>query len=337
MENINIKSILEPIIVPCNISEKHVLELIKSLELFRTIYPMIINIMDCSSNTCPNIYSDSIGSIDNWIYITKPKCLIDDSELQYIPMLTVYNELNDLNISGSSIAFANIVTSVAAPSVASSSAAPSAPIAPNVFELGSLFTYNKLNVRWINYKDDSIIINNISNAIYTNCIYSKNLYDYVSRIYKVETFEYSLFSINKLWGITTYTSNYIINYKEITSNRFETSKDIIVNFSKLSFEEFAKYWKCKECRELPPFNCDYDFIIFCKFIDNFIRKYSNSIGYSYVGLNPSIVDFLKVEAFEIFNTLVKYFHDDMKYMTSSYQTVSRDSIKQYLINNGQIF
>ena len=306
LENINIKCSIEPVIVSCDITEKHVLELIKSLEMFRSIYPMLINIIDCSSNTCPNIYSNNIGNIDNWIYITKPKCLINDAELQYIPMLTFYNSLDN--------PFSNADDSVGSE---------------------SLFKFNKLNVRWINWKDDSIIINKISPSLYINCIYSKNLYDFVIRIYRVETFEYSLFSINKLWGISTYTSNHTIKYKENTFSKLEISKDIIINFSKLSFEEFAKYWKCKEFRDLSPFNYDYDFIIFCKFINNFIAKYSNRIGYSYLGLNPSIVDFLKIEAFEIFTSLVKYFPKDIKYISSSYQTISRDSIKNYLVDNGQ--
>lgn len=299
LENINIKSSLEPVIVPCNITEQHVLELIKSLEMFRSIYPMLINIMDCSSNTCPNIYSDNIGNIDNWVYITKPKCLIDDTDLQYIPMLTFYDSLC------------------------------------NSIESESLFINNKLNVRWINWKDDSIVINKMTPAFYLNCIYSQNLYNFIIRIYRVETFEYSLFSINKLWGITTYTSNHTINYKENTFSKFEISKDIIINFSKLTFEEFAKYWKCKGFRDLSPFNYDYDFIIFCKFINNFIAKYSNGIGYSYLGLNPSIVDFLKIEAFEIFTELVEYFPSDIKYISSNYQTISRESIKKYLLDNGQ--
>jgi hypothetical protein len=300
LENINIKSILEPIIVPCDITEKHVLELIKTLEMFRSIYPIIINIMDCSSNTCLNIYSDSIGSITNWLYITKPKCLIDDTELQYIPMLTFENSCAD--------------------------AVSESP--------DSLFTSNKLNVRWINWKDDSMIIKDINYDMYTNCIYTKNFYEFLVRIYKVETFEYSLFLINKLWGITTYTSNHTINYRQNVGSRFNTSQDININFSKLTFEEFAKYWNCKEFRDLPPFNYDYDFIIFCKFIDNFIKKYSNGIGYSYLGLNPSIVDFLKVEALEIFTTLANYFIRDKKYLSDDYKTVSRDSIKKYLLENG---
>jgi hypothetical protein len=313
LENINIKSILEPIIVPCDITEAHVIEMIKILSIFKSMYPILINIMDCSSNTCTNIYANSISyiggygvgngvgntsisSIINCIHITKPKCLIDDTELQYIPIITFCKDGIERDTN-------------------------------------SLFTDNKLNIRWVNCKDDlEIIDKTISFTVYSNCIYSKNLHNYITRLYKVETFEYSLFLIQKLWGVTTYTSNHIINYKVII-NRFESNKEITINFSKLSFEDFAKYWKCQEFKELAPFNYDYDFIIFCKFIDNFINKYSNGVGYSYIGLNPSIVDFLKVEAHEIFIKLAKYFHRDSKYLTDDYKTVSRDTIKKYLIEN----
>jgi hypothetical protein len=307
LEYINIKSILEPIIVPCDITEGHIIELIKSLDMFRSMYPILLNIMDCSSKTCPNIYANSISSISNiynYINITKPKCLIDDTELQYIPIITFFKDC-DGGIKS---------------------------------DTNSLFTYNKLNIRWVNCKDDlETLSSSITPAMYKYCIYSKHLYNYIIRLFKVETFEYSLFSIQKLWGITTYTSNYIINYKEHTSNKFETIKEITINFSKLSFEEFAKYWKCQAFKELTPFNCDYDFIIFCKFIDNFTNKYSIGTGYSFVGINPSIVDFLKAEAYEIFTKLAQYFPNDMKYLPDGYENVSRDSIKKYLIENGLNF
>ena len=308
LEYINIKSILEPIIVPCDITEGHIIELIKSLDMFRSMYPILLNIMDCSSNTCPNIYSNSISSISNiynYIHITKPKCLIDDTELQYIPIITFLKDCDGGGIKS---------------------------------DTNSFFTYNKLNIRWVNCKDDlQMLSSNITPSMYKYCIYSKHLYNYIIRLFKVETFEYSLFSIQKLWGITTYTSNYIINYKEHTSNKFEPIKEITINFSKLSFEEFSKYWKCQAFKELTPFKCDYDFIIFCKFIDNFTNKYSNHIGFSYLGINPSVVDFLKAEAYEIFTKLVEYFPNDMKYLPDGYENVSRDSIKKYLIENGLNF
>ena len=266
--------------------------------------------MDCSSNTCTNIYANNITTFlnitDNWIHITKPKCLIDDTELQYIPIIEFSKDKIKSDIS---------------------------------IDNESLFTYKKFNVRWVNYKDDLYIIKSMNFDIYSYCPYSRNLYEFIIRLYKIETIEYSIFSINKLWAVTTYTLDYTINIPKF--NGFASGdiagKDIVVNFTKMSFEDFSKYWKYKEFKELTPFKYDYDFIIFCKFIDNFIAKYTNKIGVSYLGLNPSIVDFLKVEALEIFNILSKYFPSDMKYLPLNYESVSsvtRESIKQYLIDNG---
>ena len=309
LEYVNIKSILEPIIVPCDITESHIIELISTLNSIKHIYPILINIMDCTSNTCTNLYANGLqnglqNDENNLFHITKPKCLIDDCDLQYIPMICL-----------------DTIQSVSEPTVK------------------SLFDYNKLNVRWVNYKNDAIIINTMKPVVYLNCPYSRNLFDLLTRLYKVETFEYSLFSINKLWGVTTYTIDYTftindgeLNFDRITSGSF--NREITINFSKLTFEEFAKFWKYKGFRDLPPFNYDYDFIIFCKFINYFIKKYFDSVGYSHLGLNPSIVDFLKLEAFEIFSILEKYFPSDMKYFSFEDQTVSRESIKKYLIENG---
>ena len=302
LEYINIKSILEPIIVPCDITESHIIELIKCLGMFRDIYPIVINIMDCSSITCSNLYANNIDSIDNWIHITKPKCLIDDTELQYIPMMAYCQDGINSGIN---------------PGITNN--------------INSLFTYNKLNIRWINCKDDlSIIDSSITPAIYRNCIYSKNYYDFVVRLYKVETIEYSILLINKLWSVTTYTLDFTFS----ASGASGSSNEITFNFKTLSFEDFCKFWKYKGFRDLFPFSQGYDYIIFCKFINNFIAKYINKVGVSYLGLNPSIVDFLKFEAFEIFTNLVKYVPSDIKYLASSCETISRESINNYLIENG---
>ena len=312
LEHIDIKSILEPIIVPDDITEAHIFELLKIIKSFKELYNVVVNIMDCSSNTCPNIYANNITTFlnitDNWIHITKPKCLIDDTELQYIPIIEFSKEKIKSDIS---------------------------------VDDESLFTHNKINVRWINCKDDLQTISSMKPVVYINCPYSRNLYDYIIRLYKIETIEYSIFSINKLWAVTTYTLDYTINIPGFSGfasgDNPGAGRNVIVNFTRLSFEDFAKYWRYKEFKALAPFNYDYDFIIFCKFIDNFIAKYTNRIGVSYLGLNPSIVDFLKAETYEIFNSLTKYFPSDMKYLPLNYESVSsvsRESIKQYLIDNG---
>ena len=300
LEYIKVKSILEPIIVPDDITEDHIKELVQCLDIFRTNFPIVINIMDCSSNTCHNLYANNIDTIYNWIHITKPNCLLDDTEKIYTPMITQDN--SGCN-SGCNSGVNTRVT--------------------------SLFKYDKLAIRWVNCNDDLRIINNsISPAMLRNCIYSRNYYDIVVRLYKVKNTEY-LFQINKLWGITTYTTNFTFS----ATGAAGSSKEIEFNFKILSFEEFAKYWKYKGFRELFPFSQGYDYILLCQFINYFIEKYSTKIGLSFLGLNPSIVDFLKFEAFEMMSSLVNYFPDDIKYVSSSCETISRESIKHYLVDN----
>jgi len=304
--NVNIKSVLEPIIVSDDISEQQILEILSTLNNLRTFYPMVINIMDCSSNTCNNIYADGITdgitNTNNWIHITKPKCLIDDAQLQYIPMLTIAKELN--------------------------------------CPYDSLFDYTKLNIRWANYKDDSHLLDKLSNDYeVNNCPYSINLYNFIVTLYKVETVEYSLASVFRLWGFTTYTKEY--NFDDDFKIKCEigmlnAKKTINFNFSKLSFFDFTTYWGYKGFRELDIFRYGYDNIIFYKFIDYFIKKYNTILGCSYLGLNPSIVDLLKIEAFEIFTTLAKYFTNDVKYLSPNAEIISVKSIKMYLEENGFI-
>ncbi len=214
-----------------------------------------------------------------------------------------------------------------------------------------------MSVRWINYHNDSKLVNDLL-SVSDYCPYSKRTYDFIATLYKVNTIEYSLVSIYKLWGITTYTINYKFNYNRIFNyDRIEGGREsrggdgcldsssiagienvMLINFKDLSFEEFARYWKLyKGFRDLQPFNYGYDIEILNKFITNFINKYNDREGYSYLGINPSIIDFLKLEAFEIFNTLAHYFPKDSKYCSDIPENITRNSIKEYLFENGVSF
>lgn len=331
--NMNIKSILEPIIVPDDISELHILEIIKILYNFRQFYPILLNIIDCTSNVCNTIYannidrSEGINYIVNWIHITKPECFLDDAKLQHIPIITLYKNLIGNPIKN-----------------------PHGNTHGNIIESNdeNLFTNNKLSIRWVNYNDDSYVLDNLKYDYdyeykyeTNNCPYSINLYNSIVTCYKVKTIEYSLSSVFRLWGFTTYTKDYQL---EIVSNigynlpLANCKKEIIVNFSKLSFSELSTIWReHKNFRELDIFKYGYDNLVFNKFIDYFTNKYTYGVGFSYLGLKPSIVDFLKLEAYEIFCNLSKYFPNDAKYLSSSADTVSRESIKQYLVENGIVF
>ena len=139
--------------------------------------------------------------------------------------------------------------------------------------------------------------------------------------------------------------NRIFNYDRIEGGRESgcdgrnsIENEMLINFKDLSFEEFARYWKLyKGFRDLQPFNYGYDIEILNKFITNFINKYNDREGYSYLGINPSIIDFLKLEAFDIFNTLAHYFPKDSKYCSDIPENINRNSIKEYLFENGVSF
>lgn len=311
--NINIKSVLEPIIVPDDINEDQLLEIIKTLKPFRQFYSLLVNILDCSSVVCKNIYANSIDRSNcinddyTWIHITNPKCLLNDEELQYMPI--IMNREKDREKDRENKSEINNL---------------------------SLFTRNTYDVRWANYNDDSHLIDELLNNYDTDkCPYSTNLYNFIITLYKVDTTLYSLISLFKLWGFTTYTSDYTFNNNyEYNLSLNISKKEIVVNFSKLSFEDFATYWlKYKEFRELSLFKHCYDNFIFNKFINYFIKKYFYGVGYSYLGINPSIIDFIKIEACEIFNTLSKYFYNDIKYLKEDSKLITRESIKQYLEEN----
>ena len=200
----------------------------------------------------------------------------------------------------------------------------------------SLFTRNTYDVRWANYNDDSHLLDELLHNYDTDkCPYSTNLYNFIITLYKVDTTLYSLISLFKLWGFTTYTSDYTFNNNyEYDLSLNISKKEMVVNFSKLSFEDFASYWiKYKDFRELSLFKHCYDNFIFNKFINYFIKKYFYGVGYSYLGINPSIIDFIKIEACEIFNTLSKYFYNDIKYLKEDSKLITRESIKQYLEEN----
>ena len=298
-----IVSKLEPIIVPCDITEEHIIQLKADIEHLRRFYPSVINIIDCSSNTVNNLFNNSFTKkIDNWIYVTKPECMINDEKLQYNPILTISKD-------------------------ASKDASKD-----RLFTTTSLNSLNSLRIRWINYNDDIENNKELCNdlkVVSDFCPYSKNLYNFLITLYKVRTIEYSLFSIYKVWTYTEYKIDYKFNTNESTSTNV---KSVTVNLSKLSFEDFVSYWKHKEFKELPVFNT-YDIIIIRNFIDYFLYKYTNITGLSYLGLNPSIIDYLKVEAYSIFTELGIHFPNDCKYSLSPANDLKRNDIKTYLNEN----
>jgi hypothetical protein len=314
----SIISKLEPVLVPNDITEEHLLEMIKTIKSLSHFYPMIVNIMDCSSNVANKMFCDSIDNNVSWVYITQPKCLINDKKSIYMPMITL-DEIDEDN--GDDGDDCDIGVSVEC----------------KTKEI-ELFTNvnNKLNIRWVNYNIDVKHIDDLK-TIYDVCLYSRNLYNFIINLYKVNSIEYSLYSIYKLWTYTTYTIDYQFD-GSISGVCSAANKSITVNLSKINFEDFARYWKLyKTFTELPPFNYEYDRLIIHKFIDYFCNKYTNKTDISYLGIAPSIVDFIKLETFEIFKILVEYFPENTKYMVHSPEGFQRHTIINYLTDNGVLF
>ena len=290
---------LEPFIVPHDINELEVYQILDKIKSLDKYYPMLVNIMDCSSITIPKIYANSINSINsndnnNIIHITKPECLILDHKIQFNPIIT----LKKLDC-----------------------------------DKGEFIPNDILHVRWVNYNDDNKLLDDLA-IVKDFCIYSRNTYDFITTLYKVSTIEYSLLSINKIWGFTTYTMDYKFTLENVYGS---SNKEIIINFSKLSFQEFSSYWILQEgFKKLPPFNYDYNLLIVCKFIDYFINKFKNNNIILHLDIELSIVDLLKVEAYEILKNLGKYNENDKKYLDGidNPEYLDRKIIKTYLNDNG---
>ena len=310
----SIVSKLEPVLVPNDITEQHLLGMIRTIKSLSHFYPMIVNIMDCSSNVANKMFCDSIDNNVSWIYITKPNCLINDKNSIYMPMITldgygdVINEMDEFDEVECKTREIELFANV----------------------------NNKLNIRWVNYNIDVKHIDDLK-TIYDVCPYSKNMYNFIINLYKVNSIEYSLYSIYKLWTYTTYTLDYQFD-GSISGVCSASNKSITVNLSTINFEDFARYWKLyKAFRDLSLFNFEYDKLIIHKFIDYFCNKYTNKTGLSYLGITPSIVDFIKLEAFEIFKILIEYFPENTKYMVHNHESFQRHAIKSYLDDNGVVF
>lgn len=264
-----VTSKLETVVIPCEILEEQVESLLKIINSLRQFYSIIVNIMDCSSRVLNKMFIDRI-------------CDFNSNNSNYESW--IYLTKPECLIIDNKLQYNPIIT------------------IDNAFE--SHFAYKKIfNIRWCNYRDDLKILDDLK-TVYEFCPYSRNTYNFITTLYKVDTIEYSLYSIFKLWGFTTYTIDYQFKGFDIHT---KNDKLFTVNFSKITFEDFARYWKLYEgFRSLPLFY-DYNIFMVKKFIEYFINKYTYRTGVSYLGINPSIVDFLKIEAFEIFDNLKRYF------------------------------
>ena len=302
----SITSILEPVVIPNDITEAQVLSFLKLLKHFEEFYPILVNIMDCSSITVSNLFSDTLSNtlsntssntIDdtlskNKVHITYPKCLLLDHETQYLPIITINNKSKGL-------------------------------------ELGLGLTIKKeLNIRWINLDDDNDKINDLL-FVSEYCYYSLNTFNLLKSLLKEYAKNYMLIGIYKLWTSTLYTNDYVFK-----SNFPYKNNLITINMSKISFEEFARMWKIHQgFRDLPIFNSHYDSRMYTNFIKYFINKYEQHDGISYMGIEPKLEDLLKLESHIEFTYLTKYFPDCKKYVSLTNETMIRNYLRLFLEEN----
>jgi hypothetical protein len=82
---INIESSIEPVIVPSFTNVHQICEILKQLSNNVSRIPLLVNIMDCTSNMLINLF---VNNTNLNIYLSKPDCLLCDSKLEYMPMIT---------------------------------------------------------------------------------------------------------------------------------------------------------------------------------------------------------------------------------------------------------
>jgi hypothetical protein len=89
-------SCIEPVIVPSTASLCDIHDIIKHLSDSASRIPIVVNIMDCTSNLLRNLFINNDNSI---IYLSKPNCLLCDDNLEYMPMITfdINNQIRWVN------------------------------------------------------------------------------------------------------------------------------------------------------------------------------------------------------------------------------------------------
>lgn len=83
---------LEPVIIPCDVTESNVLDFIHHITSHQTPKPdhnpnltLLINIMDCTSHVMRRTWIDNDRAN---IYIPMPNCLTNDADIAHLPIIT---------------------------------------------------------------------------------------------------------------------------------------------------------------------------------------------------------------------------------------------------------
>jgi hypothetical protein len=196
----------------------------------------------------------------------------------------------------------------------------------------TLTNNTKQLIRWMNYTDDLKLIPELKEVI--DICYSSNItYIFLTESYKYNIALENLISIVKLWSRLSYTNIQEIQlsgYNNSDNNSDNNTKNIIyIKFCDLSFIDFIKYWKMYGAfsdfiLSTVDFYYKYNFKIY---VDKFIMKYENKEN------SVSIVDALKIDAYQIFQNLLNYCKYDREYIIEnikSIESIERKHIMDYL-------
>ena len=183
-----IESILEPIIVPCEINENQILEHtdyitnyaakltkatydMQAIQAMQITKAILVNIMDCSSNTLRHLYAYNTNP---YIYISTPDCFLNTERRQYMPIIIINKEQGC--------------------------------------------------IRWVNYESDFRMINDLK-IVKDICPYSENTYKFITTLYKTKKMEINLLAIYKFLGVLTISmeyriSNAVFKFSELSFSQF---------------------------------------------------------------------------------------------------------------------
>ena len=310
-----IKTTIDIIQVACDIKEEQVIEIIEIINTTDDTNEnpkLLFNIMDCSSRELLNLYASLTSYGKNQlqhkfeknknysqIHITRPDCLIKDNEQLYNPIITMKLDPSETQ-----------------------------PI-----------------IRWINFKDDYQLIPELS-VILDICPSSKITHYFLTECYK-HTIGFELLNIIiKIWGRLSYTNiqEILIYHSNDDDDDDDNDKQLIqkkllINFSKILFIDFIKYWKQhSDFRRHFLINSDiyYKYHIIY-FLDYFINKYEDMAHNNTI----TIIEALQNEAILIFTQLMdlSYHYNNTEYIAKNislynYKLLERKHIIDFLtINN----
>ena len=299
---------IDPIVIPERITEQQILNVLEVIDSFGKFTPILVNIMDCSSSTLKELYVNNVSDVStvsnasNRVYITQPNCLLIDTQTQYLPIITLDNISKRFSRNSKAVSQEEQTSS-------------------DIYNSNDI-----LCIRWSNYNEDVGYLEDLK-GISDICPYSNRTYDFLITNYKDIQCNNILVAICKVWSLTRVTKDFEFENPHPHYTGFDVVK---INFNTESFQTFALYWHShKEFKNMflevmdPYFKHNIK-----KFIDIVVKKFHNHPN---MHLNKyNIVDILKIEAFEIFKLLDKYFPKDKITFATTENSISLPDIAEYV-------